>query len=173
MAENTANTPPQAIPISVLSQYVKDLSFENPGAPGLLSNLGANQPEVSVTVNVSHRPLQATAEGQPAENLPALFECTLTIKADGKLGGVPAFMIECLYAAAIALPQNLPEQMTRGMLMVEAPRLLFPFARQIVSDAVRDGGYGPLMINPVDFMAMYQRQMQIEAQASHQKTGSA
>lgn len=179
MAETPQNQSgaPQAIPMSVLSQYVKDLSFENPGAPGLLSNLGNNQPEVNVTVNVSHRPLQAHADapanGQPAPTLPAVYECTLTVKADGRLAGASAFMIECLYAAAIALPQNLPEQVTRGMLMVEAPRLLFPFVRQIVSDAVRDGGYGPLMINPVDFMAMYMRQMQIEAEASQQQAGNA
>lgn len=167
------NQAPQGIPMSVLSQYVKDLSFENPGAPGLLSHLATMQPEVNVTVNVSHRGLQATTDGQAAQNMPAVFEVTLTIKADGKLGGKPSFMIECLYAAAVALPHNLPENIARGMLMVEAPRLLFPFARQIVSDAVRDGGYGPLMINPVDFMAMFQRQMQIEAEAGRQQSGNA
>lgn len=174
MAETPQNpAQSQMIPLSVLSQYAKDLSFENPGAPGLLSNLATMQPEVNVTVNVSHRALQATAEGQQQQNLPAVYECTLTIKADGKLAGKPAFVIECLYAAAIALPQNLPTEIVRGMLMVEAPRLLFPFARQIVSDAVRDGGYGPLMINPVDFVSMYQRQLQIEAQANQQQSGNA
>lgn len=173
MAETQQTLAPHNIPMSVLSQYVKDLSFENPGAPGLLSNLGNAQPEVSVTVNVSHRTLQATADGEPAQALPAVYECTLTVKAEGKLAGAPAFMIECLYAAAVALPKTLPDQVARGMLLVEAPRLLFPFARQIVSDAVRDGGYGPLMINPVDFMAMYQRQMQIEAEANRQQSGNA
>lgn len=164
---------PAGIPLSVLSQYIKDLSFENPGAPGLLSQLAATPPQVNVTVNVSHRALQASAEGQSPQNLPAVFECTLTVKAEGKLANQPAFMLECLYAAAVALPQNLPENMMRGLLMVETPRLLFPFVRQIVSDAVRDGGYGPLMVNPVDFMAMYQRQLQIEAEAATQQTGTA
>lgn len=173
MSETPQNAAPQGIPLSVLSQYVKDLSFENPGSPGLLSQLANAQPEVNVTVNVSHRTLQATADGQPQQGLPAVFEVTLTIKADGKLAQKPAFMIECLYAAAIALPNNLPENIARGMLMVETPRLLFPYARQIVSDAVRDGGYGPLMINPVDFMSMYQRQLQIEAEASKQQAGNA
>lgn len=175
---DTPNTQPgQAlpmIPLSILSQYVKDLSFENPGAPGLLSHLGTTQPEVSVTVNVSHRALQVTGDNAaPGQQMPQVHECVLTVRADGRLNGQPAFMIECLYAAAVALPNNLPENVMRGMLLVEAPRLLFPFARQIVSDAVRDGGFGPLMINPVDFMAMYQRQLQIEAEANKQQAGNA
>ena len=163
------------VPINVLTQYVKDLSFENPNVPGILTQLGGQQPNVAVSVNLSTGQLPAPADA-PAGTNPAPYECTLTIKADAKLGegenAQQAFIIECSYAGLFAFPEGLPEGLLRGLLMVEAPRLLFPFARSYISDAAQAGGFGPLLINPIDFGALYNQQLGYEAQAAQQQTGT-
>ena len=158
-----------AVPITVLTQYLKDFSFESPSAPGILSQLGVNaQPAVAVNVNLATGQLPS-----PNPEVPGPYECTLTIKAEGKLGDSPAFIIECSYAGLFVFPAALPDGALRAMLMIEAPRLLFPFARAHISDAAQAGGFGPLLINPIDFGALYHQQMQYEAQAAQQQTGTA
>ena len=158
-----------AVPITVLTQYVKDLSFENPNAPQSLSQLGPqNQPQVGVSVNIQTGQVNApNPSGQPA------FECALTIKAEGKLAETTAFIAEVTFAGLFAFPAGLPEPAVRAMLMVEAPRLLFPFARMHLSECAQSGGYGPLLINPIDFGGLYQQQLNYEQQASQQQTGTA
>ena len=175
MADQPTSQPAQpslqqasTVPMQVLSQYLKDFSFENPNAPQILSLLSREQPQVNININLSTSQLQAAAPNQP----PA-FECAITLKVEGTLGGKPAFIIECTYAGAFAFPADVPEPLLRALLMIDAPRLLFPFARVMVADAARDGGFGPLLINPIDFAALYDRQLQIEAQAANQPTGTA
>jgi preprotein translocase subunit SecB len=165
----TQENAPQSVPMTVLSQYLKDLSLENPSAPGILSLLQQTQPQVNVNVTVGFRPLG----NGPTPQAPAVYECLVTIKAEGKLQDNPAFIVECSYGGAFALPQNLPEQMVRGLMMVEAPRLLFPFARQIASECVMNAGYGPLLIAPVDFMTLYNQQAQAETLAGSDAAGNA
>ena len=172
-ANQPLSAPIGPVPITVLTQYLKDLSFESPSAPGILSQLGQNaQPNVAVNVNLATGQLSS-----PNADAPGPYECTLTIKAEGTLAqgeaSMPAFIIECSYAGLFVFPANLPEGAIRALLMVEAPRLLFPFARQQISCAAQSGGFGPLLINPIDFGALYNQQMQYEAQAAQQQSGTA
>lgn len=138
------------ITFAVNLQYVKDLSFENPRAPQVFtSNTGA--PQVQVNVDVGARPV--------AENM---YEITLVLNAEAKSADQPVFVVELTYAGLFTVPALPPEQL-RPLLLIECPRLLFPFARAIIADATRDGGFPPLMINPIDFAALYRRQAEAAA----------
>ncbi len=133
--------------IAINLQYVKDLSFENPRAPQVF--VPSNQPpQVQVNVDVGAR--------QVGDNV---YEVTLTLNAEAKAGNDPVFLVELTYAGLFTVPA-LPAEHLRPLLLIECPRLLFPFARAIVADATRDGGFPPLMINPIDFAALYRRQSQ-------------
>ena len=140
--ENAANV---ALPIAVNAQYVKDLSFENPNAPQSLSQL-TNAPEVNVNVDVKANPV--------AENM---FEVQLLISAKAENQGNVVFLIELNHAGVFTLAPKLREDVVRALLLVEAPRLLFPFARAVAAEATRNGGFPPLLVNPVDFAELYRR----------------
>ncbi|GAB4171647.1 MAG: protein-export chaperone SecB [Thalassobaculales bacterium] len=143
----------QAAPIQVLTQYVRDLSFENPNAPESLVADG-EQPAVQVSVDVTARRVQDN-----------LFEVALAIGVDAKRGGKPMFLCEVTYAGAFVV-QGVAEEHLHPFLLIEGPRLLFPFARAIVNEAVRDGGFPPIMLQPIDFAALYRsRQAQPQGQA--------
>ena len=133
--------------IGIQSQYVKDLSFENPGAPGSLV-AGANAPDIQVNVEVQARPLKNDS-----------YEVALHITASGKNGQTTLFMLDLTYAAVCRI-LGVPKESLQPVLLVECPRMLFPFARRVLSDATRDGGFPPLMLNPIDFMALYRQQQQ-------------
>jgi len=137
----------------VNAQYVKDLSFENPNAPKSLMQQ-SGEPNVEVGVDTSAVKLEGST-----------FEVTLTIRAEGKSGEETLFMVETAYGGVFTLGET-PEEYIALMLYVEAPRLLFPFARAVVAECVREGGFPPLLIHPVDFMALFQeraKQAQEEA----------
>lgn len=141
----SAVIPEGAQQITVNAQYVKDLSFENPRAPQSLMQQAA-QPQVEINVDVK------------AQNLgPETYEVVLTINAAAKVQDEPIFLVELAYGAVVSV-QNAPESMLPAIILVETPRLIFPFARAIVADATRDGGFPPLMINPIDFSELLQRQ---------------
>ena len=133
--------------IGIQSQYVKDLSFENPGAPGSLV-AGANAPDIQVNVEVQARLLQNDS-----------YEVALHITASGKNGQTTLFMLDLTYAAVCRV-LGVPKESLQPVLLVECPRMLFPFARRVLSDATRDGGFPPLMLNPIDFTALYRQQQQ-------------
>lgn len=135
---NGADSQPQ---VGILAQYVKDLSFENPNAPRSLQASG--QPKIDVNVNVNAR--------RAGEDM---FEVELRIGVNARHDDMVIFAIELLYGGLLGL-RNIPEEALEPFLVIEAPRLLFPFARRIVSDATRDGGFAPLMLDPIDFAAMY------------------
>jgi preprotein translocase subunit SecB len=137
--------PPAAQHQLVLNaQYIKDLSFENPRAPHSLGQPTA-APAVEINVDVK------------AQNLsPDTYEVVLTIKAGAKAGSDTLFLIELAYGAVVTA-RNLTQEMLPAALLVETPRLMFPFARNIVADATRDGGFPPLMINPIDFTELLRR----------------
>jgi preprotein translocase subunit SecB len=139
---------PPAIAINV--QYVKDLSFENPNAPHSLVQ-SQTRPQIEVSVDVQGRNV--------AQNS---FEVALRINATAKQGEATAFMVELLYAGVFTL-QNIPQDQLEPVLLIECPRLLFPFARRVVADATRDGGFPPLMLEPIDFLQLYQRHRQAAA----------
>lgn len=139
--------------LSVLAQYIKDFSFENPNAPGSLRpREGA--PEININVNVN---ASAIGEGN--------YEVTLVLEAKAAADKDVVFNVELTYAGIFRI-QGLPDEAMQPALLIECPRILFPFARQIVSDATRNGGFPPLMIDPIDFARLYQSRMATEQGAA-------
>jgi preprotein translocase subunit SecB len=138
--------------LGVVAQYVKDLSFENPGAPATLRNR-SGQPNINISIAV-HTNTVATNE----------YEVELKLDARAVDGQAVLFAVELVYAGVFRFA-NVPPEAVAPLAMIECPRLLFPFARQIIADASRNGGYPPLMIDTVDFAAMYRQQMQNAAGA--------
>ena len=148
-----ANQGQQGVPnLQVVAQYIKDLSFENPGATSNLTD--RPQIELAVDLNIARLPD------------PDLFEVELKIRVDAKGNGKQLFLLEVLYAGVFRLT-NVPDVGTQQMiLLIQAPHMLFPFVRRVVADVVRDGGMPPLMIEPIDFMSLYQARV---AQAQGQQ----
>ncbi|MCB9964833.1 MAG: protein-export chaperone SecB [Rhodospirillales bacterium] len=145
------NTPDDVIsakpaPVTIHAQYLKDVSFENPNAPETLKT-GKSGPEMDVNINLGAREV-------PEENIPDLYEVTLMLSATAKKDDKVYFIAEIQYAALVSL-SGLPEQQHHPMLFIEVPRMMFPFARQILGDLTGNGGYPPLLLNPVDFQGMY------------------
>jgi preprotein translocase subunit SecB len=130
----------------ILGQYLKDLSFENPNAPQSLSPQ-QTQPDINIAVNVNARNLA-----------PSDFEVELHLDAKATVQGKVIFAAEILYAGTFRL-ENFPSNMLHPAVLIECPRMLFPFARQILADATRNGGFPPLMLDPIDFAGMYQKRM--------------
>ena len=134
----------------ILGQYLKDLSFENPNAPTSLAPQ-TKQPDINISVNVNARNL-GTSD----------FEVELHIDAKAAADGKTIFAGEILYAGVFRM-ENFPENLLHPAVLIECPRMLFPFARQILADATRNGGFPPLMLDPIDFASMYQKRMQTQA----------
>ncbi len=137
--------------LGILAQYLKDLSFENPNAPQSMTIQG--QPQINISVNVNANQMGDTD-----------YEVTLELEAHAEHEGQVVFHVELVYAGVFRLV-NIPEEMMGPAVLIECPRMLFPFARRILADATRDGGFPPLMLDPIDFAAMYAQRMQ-QAQAS-------
>ena len=135
---------PQAI--NVLAQYIKDFSFENPHAPRSLGNQQGG-PQIALTVNVNGKPLNGND-----------FEVELSIEGGAGEGANTLFKFELLYGAVLRLV-GIPQDSVHAVVMIEGPRLIFPFARQIIADATRHGGFPPLMIDPIDFVALYRNRL--------------
>lgn len=134
----------QAAPsLTINAQYVRDLSFENPGAPAIFLPNQAGEPQLEVAVNVQSRKMGD-----------ALHEVILTMKATSKFGDKVGFIAELSYAGLFSVPAAAAEQELRNLLLIECPRQLFPFARAILSDMVRDGNFPPLLLAPIDFAAI-------------------
>lgn len=134
------------MPLQINAQYIKDFSFENPRAPASLRPQ-SSQPRIDVNVDV-----QAAKVAKDEE----VYEVILKITASGKVEADPLFLADLTYAGLFVL-QGMDEDALHATLLVECPRLLFPFARAIVADATRDGGFPPLLIQPVDFASMYRQ----------------
>jgi preprotein translocase subunit SecB len=129
---------------NILAQYAKDLSFENPNAPQVYQANAA--PAIDVQFNIG---VDGAGEG--------VWEVLLKVEVSAKLEDMTAFQVELSYAGLFAL-SNVPEDQVQPFLLVEAPRMLFPFARRIIADAVRDGNFPPLMLDPIDFASLYMQQ---------------
>lgn len=142
--------------MQIVAQFIKDLSFENPGAA---SNI-TQRPQIELGVDLNARKLDEEH-----------FEVELKIRVEAKHDSKPLFLLEVAYAGVFRL-QNVPDTATQqAILLIQAPHLLFPYVRRIVSDVVRDGGMPPLMIEPIDFVALYQARV---AQAgAEQPAGTA
>ena len=154
----STNPPPSAgaegqMPsLQIISQYIKDLSFENP-------SMGVNvqRPQIEFTVDLQARRLQ--------ENGP--FEVVLKMRVSAKQEEKPVFLLEIAYGGLFVL-ERVPEEVLQPMLLIECPRLMFPFVRRVISDLISDGGLPPLMIEPIDFAALYRSRM-LEAQRQQQE----
>ncbi|MEO1039033.1 MAG: protein-export chaperone SecB [Pseudomonadota bacterium] len=146
--------------IRVLGQYLKDLSFENPGAPASLR--GQGQPQIRLQIDVRARAVEENA-----------YEVELLLNAEAEREGAKVFIAELSYAGLFQI-ENVDDRAREPFLLIEAPRIIFPFARRILSDATRDGGFPPLMLEPVDFAALYrQRLAQAQQQAQSQTVPDA
>ena len=143
-----ANPQPQQAPspLTLHGQYIKDLSFENPRAPQSL--IEQKQPQLTLNVNVATKQFEAKT-----------FEVSLTIEASATTPEKePLFVLELVYAGTVTLG-DVPNDAFGPLLLIETPRLLFPFARAIVANATREAGFPPLNIAPVDFVALYRQQL--------------
>ena len=142
---------PENAPVGMFinAQYLKDLSFENPNP---LESFKQSQEKPNIQVNVN------TVVKKLPENA---YEVTLDIKTEGKIKDKVAFIAEISYAGIFSL-NKIPPEHEKPILLIEAPRMLFPFARNILAETTRDGGYPPLMLNPIDFNALYQKQLEKE-----------
>ena len=142
VTENNAASPS----LTILAQYVKDFSFENPGAPRSLQARD-KAPAINISVNVNANPL---AESD--------FDVLLSLNAEAKDGDKVLFNAELAYGGVFRIT-GFPQEHMLPVLFIECPRLLFPFARQIIADATRNGGFPPLMIDPIDFAQMFAQRM--------------
>ena len=132
-------TGPQVARIQVIGQYIKDLSFENPGAPGT----GSGRPQIDLSVDLQARQMDTEH-----------YEVEMKLRVSASGDSKPLFLLELAYAGLFHL-HNVPQEARQPLLLIEAPHILFPFARRIVADLVRDGGMPPLMIEPIDFASLY------------------
>jgi preprotein translocase subunit SecB len=143
---NGADNQPVA---GILSQYVKDLSVENPNAPACFQ--WQSQPNIDLQFNIAAQPVNEE-----------VHEVELKIKVSSKVAEGDLYLVELAYCGLIGL-RNMPEEHAHAFLYSEAPRLLFPFARAVIADATRDLGFQPLMVDPIDFNGLYLQQMQRRA----------
>jgi preprotein translocase subunit SecB len=145
-----------SLPLTVHAQFIKDLSFENPNAPDTLKP-GANDgaPQMQVNVNMDSKPMADKG----------FFEVVLSVEATATRGETTLFIAEVQYGVVCSVAENVPDQHIHPLVMIEAPKLAFPFVRQILCDAVMAGGYPPLMLNPVDFEGLYIAQYKREQEA--------
>jgi preprotein translocase subunit SecB len=148
---------PETMPsLNALAQYAKDFSFENPNAPRSLAPQQGQGPTINIQVNVNAKQLAETD-----------FEVDLKLEGDGKVGNEVLFAFDLTYAGVFRA-RNIPPDQLHAVIMIECPRLLFPFARQMVADAVRNGGFPPLYIDPIDFVALYRQKAAEQGQAPGQ-----
>jgi preprotein translocase subunit SecB len=143
----------QAPSIVINAQYLRDLSFENPRAPDSLLQQTGTAPEVGIDVDVKARQLGDET-----------FEVVLVLKVQARVAGEVAFLVELEYGGVVTI-RGVPQDVMAALVLIETPRLLFPFARAIVADATREGGFPPLLINPIDFTEL-QRRKAAEAEAA-------
>lgn len=141
---NAGATQPTAVrQVVINAQYVKDLSFENPNSPSSLVP-GKDAPKIDVSVDVKVHNLQKNS-----------YEVILLITAKANAGENNLFLIELSYGSVFTI--DVPEQELEPVLMIYCPGMVFPFARRIIADTVRDGGFPPLMLDPIDFASLYQQ----------------
>ncbi|HZV57311.1 MAG TPA: protein-export chaperone SecB [Sphingobium sp.] len=159
MTDTMANGADDLPQIGLIAQYVKDLSFENPNSPAVYS--WQTQPNIDVQFNISSE--------KAADDV---HEVALKITAKAVSDQGTAFAVELVYAGLFGL-RNIPAEQIQPFLYGEAPRLMFPFARRVLADAVQDGGFPPLLLDPIDFGGLYVQQLQAQQAAQQPAAGEA
>lgn len=137
----------QGLPVTVHAQYVRDISFENPNAPEAL-RLGQKPPAMDVNIGMDARALDD-------KDIKNLFEVILSVRAEAKRGDQTVFLAEIIYGITVEIGDSVPENNHHPLLLIEIPKLAFPFVRKLLSDLTTEGGFPPLLLNPVDFHALY------------------
>ena len=139
-------------PLVLHTQYIKDLSFENPNAPRVFTMLQQQAPQMEVAIDVSASKLQDR-----------IYEVALKMSANPTVEGRAVFVIELDYCGLVSIKESVQPEQVRPLLFIEAPSMIFPFARRIIADATRDGGFPPLLINPINFAELFrQKQYDVE-----------
>ncbi len=152
------------MPLVIHAQYIRDLSFENPGAPESL-RAGKGQPEMDINIGMDARKLED-------KELQNLYEVVVNVRAEATRGEEPMFIAELQYGVTVQLT-GVPEDQHHPVLFIEIPRLAFPFVRQIVSDMTVQGGFPPLLLSPVDFHALYMERFKEELKQKPETAGEA
>ncbi|MBI3436596.1 MAG: protein-export chaperone SecB, partial [Proteobacteria bacterium] len=138
----------QAAQLNVLAQYIKDFSFENPNAPrSLVQQQLPQAPQINIQINVDVHPIAATD-----------YEVELKLEGKAEVPDLILFAFDLVYAGVFRV-QNIAQENMGPVLMIECPRLLFPFAREIIASSVINSGFPPLLLEPVDFVAIYQQKI--------------
>ena len=137
--------PEQAPQLNVVAQYIKDFSFDNPNAPKSL--VSGEQPQIGIQINVNAAPISDTD-----------IEVVLQLSGKAETGGSLMFSFDLAFGGVFRI-RNVPQESMNAVVLIECPRLLFPFAREIIATTVRNGGFPPLLLDPVDFVALYRQKM--------------
>jgi len=166
--QNTKNQPPEnaEMPINILAQYIRDVSFENPNSPDSL-RAGLPNPKMDINIGMDARKI-------PDDGIENLYEVVVNLRAVALREEEPVFILEMQYGITVVL-SGIPEDNHHPVLLIEIPRLAFPYMRQIVSELTVQGGYPPLTLNPVDFQALYMERYKDEIEAAQEalKNGEA
>ena len=152
---------PSEAPFTIHAQYVRDASFENPHALAALRP-GQQMPEMDINIGMDAR--KVTDVG-----IDDFYEVVLNVKAEAKRGEEVVFIAELQYGMAVSVGQNVPENNHHPLLLIEIPRMAFPYARQILSDMTTQGGFPPLLLNPVDFHALYMQRFAKDIEESQKQ----
>lgn len=161
MAEEKQQNP--NLPLTIHAQYIKDMSFENPNAPDSLQAKEGGAPKMEVNVNLDSTPMDQKG----------FYEMVLTVNTKAMRDNTTLFIAELSYGVVCSVAENVPDEHIHPLVMIEVPKMAFPFARQILCDAVMGGGYPPLMLNPVDFDGLYRSQYMREQQETAEKDKAA
>lgn len=143
------------VPLTIARQYVKDFSFENPGAPAIYDSLRDQNPDLKVSVDIAANPLERNHH-----------EVVLSLSVNAAYRDTTAFIIELHYAAQVEVGDRVSQDKLERALMVEVPRYLFPFLRHIVANATREGGFPPLLLSPINFLKIQNRRHRKQAPAA-------
>jgi len=154
----------QDMPVTIHAQYIRDLSFENPSAPESLRP-AANSPEMDINIGMDARKIED-------KDIKNLFEVVLNVRAAALRDKDPIFIAELQYGATVSVGEEVPEDNHHPLLLIEIPRMIFPFVRQIMSDITVQGGYPPLLLNPVDFHSLYMNRFGAEIQAAQKEAAT-
>jgi len=149
----------QGLKVSVLGQYIKDLSFENPNAPQSFQEPGQN-PNLQLNFNVGANKISDNT-----------YEVTLHFEGAAKSETAGIYQLDLVYAGVFRV-ENFPQDRLRSFLFIDCPATLFPFVRRIIADMTREGGYPPLLIDPIDFAALYRRNVQQQQQQQESEAGA-
>ena len=149
--ETAARLAPPATALTIIRQYIKDLSFENPNAPDIFKD-ALEAPELRINVDLGSTNLNEVT-----------YEVVVGLQIEATKNKRTAFIVDLQYAAMVTLGKELDENQTNQVLMVETPRHLFPFIRATIASLTREGSFPPLLLNPIDFSQVYRQRRKREA----------